>query len=111
MPSRETQVALAVRDLVKVYPAQRRQQPVRAADGMSFEVRRGQIFGLLGPNGAGKTTILKILTTVLARTSGRAPTNCTPPSLVRLGGLKYWSAWNVRLAVFSAFRKEALRRT
>jgi len=39
---------------------------------MTFQVRRGEIFGLLGPNGAGKTTILKILTTLLAPTSGRA---------------------------------------
>lgn len=64
--------ALCVTDLVKVYPGRRREPPVRAVDGMSFEVRRGEIFGLLGPNGAGKTTILKVLSTLIPPTSGTA---------------------------------------
>jgi sodium transport system ATP-binding protein len=41
-------------------------------DGISFEVRDGEIFGLLGPNGAGKTTTLRMLATLLKPTSGRA---------------------------------------
>ena len=64
-------IALQVENLVKVYH-RRSQAPVRAVDGMSFAVARGEIFGLLGPNGAGKTTILKVLTTLLRPTSGRA---------------------------------------
>ncbi|HSC77958.1 MAG TPA: ABC transporter ATP-binding protein, partial [Candidatus Acidoferrales bacterium] len=63
--------ALQVENLVKVYHP-RRGVPVRAVEGMSFGVGRGQIFGLLGPNGAGKTTILKVLTTLIQPTSGRA---------------------------------------
>ncbi len=63
--------AIEVRDLVKVY-RRRGRPPVRAADGLSFNVPRGVIFGLLGPNGAGKTTILKILTTLTAPTGGGA---------------------------------------
>ena len=43
-----------------------------AVDRVSMVVRPGQIFGLLGPNGAGKTTVLRILSTVLAPTSGIA---------------------------------------
>lgn len=39
---------------------------------ISFEVRRGEIFGLLGPNGGGKTTLFRILSTQLVPTSGRA---------------------------------------
>lgn len=63
--------ALEVENLAKVYE-RRGQPPVRAVDGISFSVPRGEIFGLLGPNGAGKTTLLKVLTTLLRPTSGAA---------------------------------------
>jgi len=43
-----------------------------AVDQVSFETRRGEVFGFLGPNGAGKTTMIKMLTTLLPATSGNA---------------------------------------
>ena len=52
-------------DLVKVFPG------VRAVDGISFSVERGQCFGLLGPNGAGKTTTMEILEGISTPRSGQ----------------------------------------
>ncbi len=45
---------------------------VTAVDGVSFAVEPGEVFGLLGPNGAGKTSTLRVLTTLLRPTDGRA---------------------------------------
>ena len=45
---------------------------LHAVDGVDLEVPGGQIFGFLGPNGAGKSTLVKILTTILNATGGRA---------------------------------------
>jgi sodium transport system ATP-binding protein len=43
---------------------------VKAVDGISFNVQKGEIFGLLGENGAGKTTTLRMLATMLKPSAG-----------------------------------------
>lgn len=63
--------AVEVEDLRKVYRS-KAGEPVRALDGVSFQVPQGGIYGLLGPNGAGKSTLVKILSTITSPTSGRA---------------------------------------
>ncbi len=55
-----------VEKLVKVYPGD-----VKAVNGIDFSVARGEFFGLLGPNGAGKSTTMKIMSTLLRKTSGK----------------------------------------
>jgi ABC-2 type transport system ATP-binding protein len=63
-------LAIHARGVTRVYKA--KPEPVVALDGVDLDVRPGEYFGLLGPNGAGKTTFIKILTTLLIPTSGRA---------------------------------------
>src|SRR4051794_41376018 len=58
--------------MIRVERLTKRYNTVTAVDRVSFEVGRGEIVGLLGPNGAGKTTTMRMLTTFLAPTSGRA---------------------------------------
>jgi ABC-2 type transport system ATP-binding protein len=67
MPEPDGGPAVEVVDLVKRYP----KRDVNAVDGLSFAVRRGEVFGLLGPNGAGKSTTVGILTTRLKATAGQ----------------------------------------
>ena len=65
---------IAVKDLRKVYKPKSKGHSleVKAIDGISFEIARGEFFGLLGPNGAGKTTTIGILTTRVRPTGGVA---------------------------------------
>jgi ABC-2 type transport system ATP-binding protein len=62
---REAGVRAAIQSLIH-----RRTEKVRAVDGISFDLARGEIVGFLGPNGAGKTTTLKMLSGLLHPTSG-----------------------------------------
>lgn len=58
------EILIEVRDLKKYFGN------VKAVDGISFEVRSGEVFGLLGPNGAGKTTTIKLLLGLLEPNGG-----------------------------------------
>jgi putative ABC transport system ATP-binding protein len=60
---------LELRDLVKHYPAVGG-EPVRAVDGVSLEVKAGEMVALYGPSGSGKTTLLLMIATLLAPTAG-----------------------------------------
>jgi sodium transport system ATP-binding protein len=61
--------ALRAEGLVKQFDT------VTAVDGVTLEVRSGEIVGLLGPNGAGKTTVLRMLAGILTPTAGRVAIN------------------------------------
>jgi len=58
---------IEVKNLSKIF-----NDEIRAVDNISFEIRKGEIFGFLGPNGAGKTTTINMLCTLIRPTSGGA---------------------------------------
>jgi ABC-2 type transport system ATP-binding protein len=68
---------IETRDLTKRYGKR------RGLDGLSLEVRQGEVFGFLGPNGAGKTTTIRLLLDLIRPTSGEARVFGTAP---RTGG-------------------------
>lgn len=62
--------SIEVSDLARKFKT--KSSPVVALDGVSLNVREGEIFGVLGPNGAGKTTMIRILSTLLLPSAGSA---------------------------------------
>ena len=61
--------SVSVDNLVKVYG--QKKDVVKALQGISFEVGKGEIFGIIGPDGAGKTSLFRVLTTLLLPDGGR----------------------------------------
>jgi ABC-2 type transport system ATP-binding protein len=62
--------------IIKVENLTRKFNGFTAVDAVSFEVKKGEIFGFLGPNGAGKTTTINVLCTLLRPTTGKAFVAC-----------------------------------
>ena len=62
---------MSAESLIQVHEVTRRFGSFVAADRVSFDVPRGQIFGFLGPNGSGKSTTIRVLAGLLAPSSGR----------------------------------------
>ena len=67
--SHTTEFIIEVQNLEKTF------NDVKAVDGISLKVRKGELFSLLGPNGAGKSTTIRMLTTVLKPSNGSARIN------------------------------------
>lgn len=61
---------LEVKNLTKEFQLSK-ERKIKAVNGISFEVKKGEIFGFLGPNGAGKSTTISIITTQKEATSGK----------------------------------------
>ena len=92
-----SEVILEVKDLKKWFPVRRRisqlfkgeKSWVRAVDGVSFSIKKGEIFGLIGESGCGKTTTGKLLMKLLESTAGQIifqgedVTNLTPEGISR----------------------------
>src|SRR5258708_18086833 len=57
--------AISVQNVYKSFP-----NGARAIQGLSLEIKEGEVFGVLGPNGAGKTTLLNMISTLLQPDSG-----------------------------------------
>lgn len=62
----------------------REKRQVRAVDGISFEIARGEVVGYIGPNGAGKSTTIKMLTGILTPSGGRLRVAGIDPSRERM---------------------------
>ena len=63
--------AISFQSVSKSYPSARG-GPLKALEGVVFDIEEGEFFGLLGPNGAGKTTLISVLAGLTRPTSGRA---------------------------------------
>jgi ABC-2 type transport system ATP-binding protein len=67
-----SEATVQVLDLQKTFNTGWNRVPIRALDGISLSVDRGEVFGLLGPNGAGKTTLVKVLLGITRLDAGTA---------------------------------------
>ena len=85
----EHEILLDVRHLTHIFPLSRK-TAVKAVDDVSFQIRRGEIFGLVGESGSGKSTLLNMIGALDTPTSGK----------VVIGGKEIFSMNDNRLTVF-----------
>ena len=64
---------------------QQQMESIQALDGVSFTVKKGEIFGVVGPNGAGKSTLMKVIARVLPPTEGRVIVRGQVAPMIELG--------------------------
>ncbi|HCZ07457.1 MAG: type transport system ATP-binding protein [Thermotogota bacterium] len=83
---------LKVENLIKTYKKRKSGEVVRAVDGISFRIEKGEIFALLGPNGAGKTTTIKAICGLIIPDSGTIKINGYDVLKQRSKALKHISA-------------------
>ncbi len=76
---------VSVRDLEVLFQTQDRRATVKAVDGVSFEVRRGETFGIIGESGSGKTTIGRALVFLQKPTAGAILHNGIDPQALPRG--------------------------
>ena len=62
--------AVIVNNIIKRYGSKK--AVITALQGVSFDVKQGELFGIIGPDGAGKTSLFRILTTLLLADEGTA---------------------------------------
>jgi len=75
-------VDIACRDVSMVFPSA--SGPVRALDGVTLDVERGELIALIGPSGCGKSTLLRLIADVLQPTGGAIEVRGGPPMRARL---------------------------
>lgn len=83
-PDGDASLVVVAQNLTKVFKDFWLRDRARAVDGVSFEVRRGEIFGLLGPNGSGKSTTIKLMLGLLKKSKGRLAVFGKAPSDVEV---------------------------
>jgi len=69
-PAEGARPMVSFRDVVKVFPASRTSPEVRAVDGVTLDVRAGEVFGVIGYSGAGKSTLVRLINALEPVTSG-----------------------------------------
>lgn len=76
------EVVIKLTDVHKIFRDFWLRPTVKAVDGLSFEIRRGEVFGLLGPNGSGKSTTIKMILGLLKPSAGEVKLfGCSPRSI------------------------------